>query len=260
MCISVVGQFLLVLVGPSAAASLLKCAVTASFRITLFAAGAAPDFISPSSSFVCFSLVGQTSGRALLRVTAPSYKSCVDKEQEMSFINGYKIQHPDIKVKQKMRFFFASIFMVFFKQGKTRVIFLSQLQCSWWQETWEVILDSPESSPTEDVHRKITTLEKTKSEVQDDHHGSSRKTDFPRKTMVWQNSLIHLFYCPVALGPGASRLHISSAPTLHKVLLFKITRQGTTQPLHFFSTHCRNSVFIPPQWQIMHLDPYLSIQ
>lgn len=112
------GQFLLVLVGPSAAASLLKCAVTASFRITLFAAGAAPDFISPSSSFVCFSLVGQTSGRALLRVTAPSYKSCVDKEQEMSFSNGYKIQHPDIKVKQKMRFFFASIFMVFLNRAK----------------------------------------------------------------------------------------------------------------------------------------------
>lgn len=99
MHISVVGQFLLMLSGPAAAASLLKCAVTASFRITLFAAGAVPDFISPSSSFVCFSLVGQTSGRALLRVTAPSYKSWVDKEQEMSFSNGHKIQHPDIKVK-----------------------------------------------------------------------------------------------------------------------------------------------------------------
>lgn len=128
MHILVVGQFLLALVGPSAAASLLKCAMTASFRITLFAAGAAPDFISPSSSFVCFSLVGQTSGRALLRVTAPSYKSWVDKEQEMSFSDGYKIQHLDIKVKQKMRLFFPSIF-IFFKWGE-RVIFLSQLQCS----------------------------------------------------------------------------------------------------------------------------------
>lgn len=113
MHILVVGQFLLVLVGPSATASLLKYAMTASFRITLFAAGAAPDFISLSSSFVCFSLVGQTSCRALLRVTAPSYKSWVDKEQEMSFSNGYKIQHPDIKVKQKINFFPPSIFIFF---------------------------------------------------------------------------------------------------------------------------------------------------
>ena len=82
------GPFLLLFLGPSAAASLLKRAMPASFRITLFAAGVAPDFISPSSSFVCFSLVGQTSGRALLRLATPSYKGWVDKEQEMSFSNG----------------------------------------------------------------------------------------------------------------------------------------------------------------------------
>lgn len=34
----------------------------------------------------------------------------------MSFSNGYKIQHPDIKVKQKMRFFPPPFFLFFFKQ------------------------------------------------------------------------------------------------------------------------------------------------
>lgn len=60
--ISAPGQLLLLLLGPFAAASLLKHAMPASFRITLSAAGVAPDFVSPSSSFVCFSLVGQISG------------------------------------------------------------------------------------------------------------------------------------------------------------------------------------------------------
>lgn len=78
--ISAVGQFLLLLLGPSAAALLLKRAMLASFRITLFATDVAPDFISLSSPPVYFSLVGQTCGRALLRVTTPSYKGWVDKE------------------------------------------------------------------------------------------------------------------------------------------------------------------------------------
>lgn len=60
--ISALGQFMLVLLELFADASLLKHAIPASFRITLSAAGVAPDFISPSSSFVCFSLVGQISG------------------------------------------------------------------------------------------------------------------------------------------------------------------------------------------------------
>lgn len=81
--ISAVGQFLLLFLGPSAAASLLKHATPPRFSITaLFAPQVVPNFLSPSSSSVCLSLVGQTCGRALLGMTTPSYKGWVDKEQE----------------------------------------------------------------------------------------------------------------------------------------------------------------------------------
>lgn len=75
--ISAVGQILLSFLGPSAAALLLKPAMPVSFRITLLAADVAPVFTSPGSSSVYLSLASQTSGRALLGMTPPSYKGWV---------------------------------------------------------------------------------------------------------------------------------------------------------------------------------------